>query len=191
MKSDNVDGFEEDGTMAETVRPGMVIRVSGEQCVCCGAMIPEGLQICPACSAVLKEDRMSTKNGVWHDVNLDPPTEEGSYLVATDNGGVMISHWYPLRTFNGVVTGGGFTGARGHITHWMNRPDPPGGRKEKKVHTFRDRQKPEIRQRNLQIWKLYQGGMTQREIARKYRIASSTVYFILKDIERMKKHGLI
>ena len=179
MKSDNVDGFAEGAGM------------NVDRCVCCGAEIPEGRQICPRFRDGEQEDRMSTKNGVWHDVKLDPPTEEGSYLVATDNGGVMISHWYQKRVIRGMVTGGGFTGARGHITHWMPRPEPPGGRKEKKVHTFRDRQKPEIRQRNLQIWKLYQGGMTQREIARKYRIASSTVHFILKDIERMKKHGLI
>lgn len=162
-----------------------------ERCVCCGAVIPEGLQVCGMCSAGRQEDRMSVINGVWHDVKLDPPTEEGSYIVATDNGGVMISHWYPRRVFNGVVSGGGFTGARGHITHWMPRPAPPGGRKEKKVHTFRDRQRPEIRQRNMEIWELYQGGMKQAKIARKYKITPSTVHFILKDIERMKRHGLL
>ena len=126
MKSDNVDAFEEGGVMAETVRPGTVMRVGGETCVCCGAWIPEGLQICPACSAILKEDSMSVINGVWHDVKLDPPKDGGSYLVATDRGAVAISRWYPPMVFNGIETGGRFGGFHGHITHWMPKPKPPG-----------------------------------------------------------------
>lgn len=104
-----------------------VIRVSGETCVSCGATIPEGMQICPACGAVLKEERMSINNGVWHDVVLDPPREAGSYLVATDKGGVCVGHWYPPRTVDGREIAGGFNaGGRAKVTHWMPRPDPPG-----------------------------------------------------------------
>lgn len=101
-----------------------------ERCVCCGAVIPEGRQICPRCGADDQEDRMSTKNGVWHDVVLDPPREGGSYLVATDRGAVTISRWYPPLVINGIEVGGRFGGYRGHITHWMPRPDPPGGKRK-------------------------------------------------------------
>lgn len=162
-----------------------------DRCVCCGAVIPEGRQICPQC-ADETEDRMSVINGVWHDVQLDPPTEEGSYIVATDNGRVMIRIWHPQQEFCGkVVHDGWFSDTNCHVTHWMPCPAPPGGRKTKTEHVFRDRQKPEIRKRNMEIWELYQGGMKQAEIARKYKITPSTVHFILKDVERMKRHGLI
>ena len=169
--------------------------MSVDRCVCCGAVIPEGLQVCGMCSAGgrRQEDEMSVINRVWHDVQLDPPQREGSYLAATDRGGVVIAHWYPNKNLDGTVAGGGrFSGYHGHITHWMDRPEPPGGWKEKKEKTFRGRQKPHIRKRNLEIWELYQSGrMTQKAIGRRYGITASTVHFILKDVERMKRHGLI
>ena len=110
---------------AKKVPKGTVLRVSGETCVCCGAMIPEGFQVCPACCGILRGDDMSVKNGVWHDVKLDPPKDGGSYLVATDRGAVAISRWYPPMVINGIETGGKFGGFHGRVTHWMPKPKPP------------------------------------------------------------------
>ena len=68
---------------------------------------------------------MSIKNGVWHDAKLDPPKEAGSYIVATDRGGVLIGHYYPPMEFDGHRTGGKFGGARGRIAWWMDLPKAP------------------------------------------------------------------
>ena len=125
VKSDDVDGFEEDRMDVMTVPRDQVMTVSGEICVCCGAWIPEGRQIGPACSAILRGEAMSMKNGVWHDVKLDPPKDGGSYLVATDRGAVAISRWYPPMVINGIETGGKFGGFHGRVTHWMPKPKPP------------------------------------------------------------------
>ena len=104
--------------------------MSVDRCVCCGAVIPEGLQVCGMCSAGgrrqdRQEDEMSVINGVWHDVKLDPPKDGGSYLVATDRGAVAISRWYPPMVINGIETGGKFGGFHGRVTHWMPKPKPP------------------------------------------------------------------
>lgn len=72
-----------------------------------------------------EEGMMSVRNGVWHDVKLDPPKEAGSYLVATDRGAVTISRWYPPMEIGGILREGKFGGYHGRITHWMDRPESP------------------------------------------------------------------
>ena len=49
----------------------------------------------------------------------EPPKENGTYIVCTDKGGVLLSHLY------GNKWGGGY--AAKHITHWMHKPQPPKG----------------------------------------------------------------
>lgn len=61
-------------------------------------------------------------NGVtieeWIPVS-DPPKENGSYLVATERGGVFITHyWKDGQRFSS-------RGGRTVITHWKERPMPP------------------------------------------------------------------
>lgn len=61
-------------------------------------------------------------NGVtieeWIPVS-DPPKENGSYLVATERGGVFITHyWADGQRFSS-------RGGRTVITHWKERPMPP------------------------------------------------------------------
>lgn len=60
-------------------------------------------------------------NGVtiekWIPVS-DPPKENGSYLVATERGGVFITHyWKDGKRFSSKWSNG--------ITHWKERPLPP------------------------------------------------------------------
>ena len=62
-------------------------------------------------------------NGVtvqdWNPIS-EPPKEKGTYLVCTDNGGVLLGHWYGT---NWNVGGG----ANKHLAYWMERPQPPKG----------------------------------------------------------------
>ena len=62
-------------------------------------------------------------NGVtvqeWISVK-EPPKEKGTYIVCTDNGGVLLGHWYGT-AWN---VGGG---AKKHLAHWMEKPEPPKG----------------------------------------------------------------
>ena len=46
--------------------------------------------------------------------------EKGTYLVCTDNGGVLLGHWYGTE-WN---VGGG---AKKHLAYWMEKPQPPKG----------------------------------------------------------------
>lgn len=57
----------------------------------------------------------------WISVTDHLPKAEGSYMVATKNGGVMIAHFYP----NG--SGGTFTDAKVHatVTDWTEKPVHP------------------------------------------------------------------
>ena len=55
----------------------------------------------------------------WKPIS-EPPKEKGTYLVCTDNGGVLLGHWYGT-AWN---VGGG---AKKHIAHWMEKPEPPKG----------------------------------------------------------------
>ena len=63
------------------------------------------------------------ENGVtvqeWVSVK-EPPKEKGTYLVCTDNGGVLLGHWYGT-DWN---AGGG---ANKHLAYWMEKPKPPKG----------------------------------------------------------------
>ena len=62
-------------------------------------------------------------NGVtvqeWKPIS-EPPKEKGTYLVCTDNGGVLLGHWYGT-DWN---AGGG---ANKHLAYWMEKPQPPKG----------------------------------------------------------------
>ena len=62
-------------------------------------------------------------NGVtvqeWKPIS-EPPKEKGTYLVCTDNGGVLLGHWYGT-AWN---VGGG---AKKHLANWMEKPQPPKG----------------------------------------------------------------
>lgn len=55
----------------------------------------------------------------WKPIS-EPPKEKGTYLVCTENGGVLLGHWYGT-SWN---VGGG---AKKHIAHWMEKPQPPKG----------------------------------------------------------------
>ena len=55
----------------------------------------------------------------WKPIS-EPPKEKGTYLVCTDNGGVLLGHWYGT-DWN---AGGG---ANKHLAYWMERPQPPKG----------------------------------------------------------------
>ena len=63
------------------------------------------------------------KHGVtvqeWKPIS-EPPKEKGTYLVCTDNGGVLLGHWYGT-AWN---VGGG---AKKHLAYWMEKPQPPKG----------------------------------------------------------------
>ena len=50
----------------------------------------------------------------------EPPKEKGTYIVCTDNGGVLLGHWYGT-AWN---TGGG---ANKHLAYWTEKPQPPKG----------------------------------------------------------------
>ena len=62
-------------------------------------------------------------NGVtvqeWKPIS-EPPKEKGTYLVCTDNGGVLLGHWYGT-----AWNAGG--GAKKHLAYWMEKPHPPKG----------------------------------------------------------------
>ena len=62
-------------------------------------------------------------NGVtvqeWKPIS-EPTKEKGTYLVCTDNGGVLLGHWYGT-----AWNAGG--GANKHLAHWMKKPQPPKG----------------------------------------------------------------
>ena len=62
-------------------------------------------------------------NGVtvqeWNPIS-EPPKEKGTYLVCTDNGGVLLGHWYGT-----AWNAGG--GAKKHLAYWMEKPQPPKG----------------------------------------------------------------
>ena len=55
----------------------------------------------------------------WKPIS-EPPKEKGTYLVCTDNGGVLLGHWYGT-----AWNAGG--GANKHLAHWMKKPQPPKG----------------------------------------------------------------
>ena len=52
MKSDNVDAFEGGADMR------------AERCVCCGAVIPEGMQVCPKCCAAANDGRSESQERI-------------------------------------------------------------------------------------------------------------------------------
>lgn len=59
----------------------------------------------------------------WISVKDRLPDRDGTYLVATKNRAVMMTHFY-------IVDGHGFfSGGKlsRHITHWMPLPEPPEG----------------------------------------------------------------
>ena len=55
----------------------------------------------------------------WNPIS-EPPKEKGTYLVCTDNGGVLLGHWYGT-----AWNAGG--GAKKHLAYWMEKPQPPKG----------------------------------------------------------------
>lgn len=63
------------------------------------------------------------ENGVtvqeWISVK-EPPKEKGTYIVCTDNGGILLGHWYGT-----AWNAGG--GAKKHLAYWMEKPQPPKG----------------------------------------------------------------
>ena len=65
-------------------------------------------------------------NGVtvqeWISVK-EPPKKKGTYIVCTDNGGVLLGHWYGT-----AWNAGG--GANKHLAYWMEKPKPPKGEAE-------------------------------------------------------------
>lgn len=50
----------------------------------------------------------------------EPPKEKGTYIVCTDNGGILLGHWYGTEWNAG-------SGANKHLAYWMERPQPPKG----------------------------------------------------------------
>ena len=50
----------------------------------------------------------------------EPPKENGTYIVCTDKGGILLGHWYG-KEWN---VGGG---AKKHLAYWMKKPQPPKG----------------------------------------------------------------
>ena len=62
-------------------------------------------------------------NGVtvqeWKPIG-EPPKEKGTYIVCTENGGVLLGHWYGT-----AWNAGG--GAKKHLAYWMEKPKPPKG----------------------------------------------------------------
>ena len=55
----------------------------------------------------------------WNPISK-PPKEKGTYLVCTENGGVLLGHWYGTK-WN---VGGG---AKKPLAYWMKKPQPPKG----------------------------------------------------------------
>ena len=55
----------------------------------------------------------------WKPIS-EPPKEKGTYLVCTDNGGVLLGHWYGT-----AWNAGG--GANKHLAYWTEKPQPPKG----------------------------------------------------------------
>ena len=55
----------------------------------------------------------------WKPIS-EQPKEKGTYLVCTDNGGVLLGHWYGT-DWN---AGGG---ENKHLAYWMERPQPLKG----------------------------------------------------------------
>ena len=55
----------------------------------------------------------------WKPIS-EHPKEKGTYLVCTDNGGVLLCHWYGT-----AWNAGG--GANKHLVYWMEKPQPPKG----------------------------------------------------------------
>ena len=55
----------------------------------------------------------------WNPIS-EPPKEKGTYLVCTDNGGVLLGHWYGT-----AWNAGGW--AKKHLAYWMEKPHPPKG----------------------------------------------------------------
>ena len=49
-----------------------------------------------------------------------PPKEKGTYFVCTDNGGVLLGHWY------GTAWNAGGAATK-HIAYWMEKPKTPKG----------------------------------------------------------------
>ena len=69
---------------------------------------------------------MSTKNGVWHNAQLDPPDDGVQVLCVkqTKNGTRSLcfgSHWQGRPWDNGWVTGGGCN----NVILWMPLPEIP------------------------------------------------------------------
>lgn len=59
------------------------------------------------------------KHGRWIPITERMPEENGAYLVATERGGVLITHyWKDGQRFS-------TTRSRCAITHWRERPRPP------------------------------------------------------------------
>ena len=85
----------------------------------------EDIGICydSALAKVIEDAHMELKNGVtvqeWIPVS-EPPKEKGTYIVCTDNGGVLLGHWYGT-----AWNAGG--GANKHLAYWTEKPQPPKG----------------------------------------------------------------
>ena len=85
----------------------------------------EDIGICydSALAKVIEDAYMTLKNGVtvqeWKPIS-EPPKEKGTYLVCTDNGGVLLGHWYGT-----AWNAGG--GANKHLAYWTEKPQPPKG----------------------------------------------------------------
>lgn len=75
----------------------------------------------------------------WVSVNDRPPEKDDSYIVATKNGGVMITHFY--KGSHGAPGKFSSTRLNALVTHWMERPKPPESSKpaEKCAGTNADR----------------------------------------------------
>ena len=55
----------------------------------------------------------------WKPIS-EPPKEKGTYLVCTDNGGVLLGHFY------GTAWNAGAR-ANKHLAYYMEKPQPPKG----------------------------------------------------------------
>ena len=72
-----------------------------------------------AIEALEKEKEGGVTVQEWKPIS-EPPKEKGTYLVCTDNGGVLLGHWYGT-----AWNAGG--GANKHLAYWTEKPQPLKG----------------------------------------------------------------
>ena len=86
-------------------------------CIHHNLCIAENNQPCFECNRFIDANGVTVQE--WKPIS-EPPKEKGTYLVCTDNGGVLLGHWYGT-----AWNAGG--GANKHLAYWTEKPQPPKG----------------------------------------------------------------